>query len=146
MENYNAIFESHLRLKQLKFTEQRSRILEGIFDLHEHFTVESLYDYLKEKGVSDVSIPTIYRTLPLLVECGLVKIVDVLHGRECYEHTYGHPKHIHITCTSCGLIIEDENTKNIYSQIKKISDVYDFRIDDFNLSIKGKCHECRKSK
>ncbi|MCL2064309.1 MAG: transcriptional repressor [Candidatus Cloacimonetes bacterium] len=150
MKNHKDIYEHYLSSKQLKLTSQRMAILEAVFDLHEHFTAESLYDFLKTSSTNnndfDVSMTTIYRTIPMLVDCGLVKIAGNINGKETFEHTFGHPQHIHILCKTCGFVIEEEDTKKIYRNIKKITDKHDFKIDDFNLSVKGKCNECSKKK
>ena len=149
MKCYKDIFENYLSSKQLKMTSQRIAILNAVFELHEHFTADYLHDYLKnmlKKEGSDfvVSITTVYRTIPMLVDCGLVKIAGTFDGKETYEHTYGHPQHIHILCKICGCVIEEDETKKIYRSIKNITDKYNFKIDDFNLSVKGECNECRK--
>ena len=151
MKCHKDIFESYLMSKQLKLTSQRMAILDAVFELHEHFTAEFLYDYLKKRTNSgnadnDVSITTIYRTIPMLIDCGLVKIAGNINGKETFEHTYGHPQHIHILCKTCGFFIEVEETQKIYRNIKKLTDKHEFKIDDFTLSVKGECHECRKKK
>jgi len=151
MKCYKDIFENYLISKNLKFTSQRRAILNAAFDLHKHFTVESLYDYLKNTDsanpvVLDVSMTTIYRTIPMLIDSGLVKVAGNINGKESFEHTFGHPFHIHITCISCGYFVETEDTTILFRTLKKITDQYDFKITDFSLSVKGKCHECRKKK
>ena len=158
MKCHKALFEKYLGSKQLKLTSQRMAILDAVFEIHEHFTAEFLYDYLKKKTATDtlckgeirkgaeVSITTVYRTIPMLIDCGLVKIAGTLKGKETFEHIFGHPQHIHILCKTCGFVIEEEETKKIYRNIKKITDKYEFIINDFNLSVKGVCSECRKKK
>ena len=151
MKNHKDIFEEYLNTKQLKLTNQRITILRAVFEIHEHFTAEYLYDYIKktasdEKIDLDVSMTTVYRTIPMLIDCNLVKIAGVENGKETYEHTFGHPQHIHILCKICDFVIEEEETQKIYRNIKKITDKYEFKIDDFNLSVKGVCRECREKK
>ena len=152
MKCYKDIFENYLSSKNLKLTNQRLVILNSIFDLHEHFTVESLYEYIslevkdRVSEAKDVSIPTIYRTIPMLIDCGFIKVVGFLDDKVAYEHTYGHPQHIHLTCSKCKKVIEDDETRKLYLRIKKITDKYNFWFDDYNLSIKGECCECRKKK
>lgn len=149
MNNHKVIFEKYLKSQNLKLTEQRLIVLNAVFAIHEHFSVESLYDYLKnnsDEKYNDVSIPTIYRTLPLLINSGLIKSSGIINERENYEHIYGHPRHIHIVCKQCNKIIEEEDTKSLFKQIKKISDKYEFSVDDFNLSIKGVCNECKQKR
>ena len=145
MDNYQEIFEDYLNTKNLKLTSPRLMVLDAVFEIHEHFTAESLYLYFREKQMQEeVSLPTIYRTLPLLIDCGLVKLAGVASGKESYEHVYGHPRHIHLICNLCGMVIEEEDTQKIYNTITKITQKHHFRIDDYSLSIRGTCDDCRK--
>ena len=147
MEDQKVMFDRYLKSKNLKLTEQRLLILEAVFDLHIHFTVESLYDYMKiqyKDKSSEVSIPTIYRTLPLLMESGLIRKADSSREKDSYEHIYGHLNHVHITCKLCDKLIEEEDTEGLFKEIIKITNKYGFQIDDFSLSIRGECGECQK--
>jgi len=151
MKCHKEIFINYLASKQLKITSQRMSILNAVFDLHKHFTAEYLCEYLKKilsenNSKYDVSITTIYRTIPMLIDCSLIKVVGKLNGKDTFEHTFGHPQHIHILCRTCGFVIEEEDIQKIYKNIKKITDKYHFNIDDFSLSVKGKCNECKKTK
>ena len=147
MENYKEIFEEKLKEKRLRFTKQRMVLLDAIFSLHEHFTVESLYGYIKDNELynkSMVSVPTIYRNLPLLMECGLIKKADISDDKDIYEHTYGHPLHVHIVCNVCKKVIEEDDTRGLYRYIKKLAEKHHFNLDDYCLSAKGICKECEK--
>ena len=96
---------------------------------------------LKGKGVS---LATVYRTLPLLVEAGLIQQVERNAGRDRYEHIYGHPQHIHWICGSCGSMQETDLsilTPKIQSQAESIR----FRVGEVKLSIHGVCWKCRET-
>jgi Fur family ferric uptake transcriptional regulator len=98
-----AIFRRFLRSKSLKITRQREILLRRIFEREEHFSAETLEERVRTDGISKA---TIYRTLQLLVECGLVREVPLTDDRRMYEHTYGHTPHDHIVCMDCGKIFE----------------------------------------
>jgi Fur family ferric uptake transcriptional regulator len=66
-------FEEFLKLKELKYTSERKLILKAIFSFHKHFDVEELFERLHKQG-NYVSRATIYRTIPLLLQSGLIKI------------------------------------------------------------------------
>jgi len=144
VENYKDIFDKYLRSKKLKLTDQRLVILEVVFSLHEHFNVESLHEYIKKKTKSNISIPTIYRTIPLLIDCGLIKKADFSNEKDSFEHTFGHPEHVHIICKLCHKLIEEEDTHGVETEIKKITSKYRFKIADYKLSIEGTCASCLK--
>ena len=63
-------FIEFLEKKDLRITNQRRVIIDTVFDTDEHFTVDQLLDWAREKD-SSVSRATVYRTLPLLTESNL---------------------------------------------------------------------------
>lgn len=103
IEQALEIFRRFLRDKELKITRQREILVRRIFEREEHFSAEALEDRVKGDAISKA---TIYRTLQLLVECGLVDEVGLEDERRIYEHTYGHAPHDHIVCADCGKIFE----------------------------------------
>ncbi|MDD2228557.1 MAG: Fur family transcriptional regulator [Candidatus Cloacimonetes bacterium] len=140
MQDHEHKFAEYLSQKGLKLTAPRKHILLEVFKLHEHFNAEELYEKVK-KVTRDVSLATVYRTLPLLMEAGLVQSALRSAGRDRYEHIYGHPKHIHWLCRSCGAIMETDLQpimRTIYKQAKTIR----FNAQDIELSIRGLCWKC----
>ncbi|GAG53227.1 unnamed protein product, partial [marine sediment metagenome] len=105
MEDYIVKFDEHLAQKGLKFTPARRTILKGAFSSHKHFDTDTLYEKLRAKG-ENISRATIYRTLPLLAESGLVKETLRCQGKVSYEHIFGHEHHDHMVCIKCGKVIE----------------------------------------
>ena len=112
------VFKSYLKKNNLKMTNERIEILEAAFDTHDHFEADELLYMLKEKG-SNVSRATVYRTLDILVQCGLAS-KDNFGGQTAkYEHIYGHKHHDHIICTDDDTIIEfyDERIEKLQEEI-----------------------------
>ena len=101
------IFQEYIRQRGLRRTPEREEILREIFAWHGHFDVDELYLLLKGKG-SKVSKASIYRSLPLFMDCGLIREVDFRDGHWHYEHIYGHDHHNHLRCLGCGEIQEFE--------------------------------------
>jgi Fur family ferric uptake transcriptional regulator len=99
-------FERFLRKRSLKLTPQRERIFQRAFATHEHFSAETLYEWLREEEGPSVSRATVYRTLVLLVEGGFLESLDTGRGELLYEHVLGHRHHDHIVCVDCGRIDE----------------------------------------
>jgi Fur family ferric uptake transcriptional regulator len=95
-----------LRERSLKLTSQRDRIFDRAFATHEHFSAETLYNWLREEEGSSVSRATVYRTLALLVEGGFLESLDVGGGETVFEHVLGHRHHDHLLCVECGRIEE----------------------------------------
>src|SRR4051795_13047192 len=92
-----------LRERGLRLTPQRQLILEAVHELG-HATPEQVHTAVRER-VAGVNITTVYRTLELLEELGLVNHTHLSHGSPTY-HTAGEDQHVHLVCRGCGSISE----------------------------------------
>jgi Fur family ferric uptake transcriptional regulator len=137
----NKIFRNFLGEKGLKLTRERIAVLTEVFSYHGHFEPEYLYSRIKKAG-SKASRASVYRTLALLVECGLVKKVTRTEKGNIYEHTYGHKHHDHMICNACGEIIEFYSEKLECLQDEICAD-NGFAGSDHTLEIRGRCNKCR---
>src|SRR3989339_1032456 len=99
------IFKEYLTSRKLKFTAERQAILDRVFENHKHFEADELLVDLRLNDMK-ISKATIYRTLALLVKCGLLREVIFGEKHAHYEHVYGHEHHEHLVCIKCGKIIE----------------------------------------
>ncbi len=101
----NSPFKKLLDARGLKFTFERKQLLDEILKIKQHFDADGLYETLKEKGLR-ISRDTVYRTLPLLLECGVVQ-KSVGDGRkEYFERVGAKGHHDHMVCIQCGKILE----------------------------------------
>jgi Fur family ferric uptake transcriptional regulator len=137
----NLIFRNFLGGKKLKLTKERTAVLSEVYSFHGHFEPEYLYSRIKESG-SKASRASVYRTLSLLVECGLVKRVTRTEKGNIYEHTYGHAHHDHMICDICGDFIEfySEKLENLQDEICEENS---FAGSSHALEIRGRCRKCR---
>jgi Fur family ferric uptake transcriptional regulator len=129
--------------KKLRMTAQRQAIINSVFNTEEHFTAEQLLAWARERDKS-VSRATVYRTLPLLTESGLVREMDF--GKKCmlYDPNYAeHPNHNHIICSDCERIVEFESAK-IDKLESEISQRLGFSIRSQRLQITGDCQQLKK--
>jgi len=138
------VFREYLKNKRLKFTKERALILRNIAVRDGHFDPEELYIGMREKGLK-VSKASIYRTLPLLLESGLIEQVERTEKHAHYEKTFGRNHHDHMLCISCGSIIEfySEALEDLQN---KICNKKGFSGITHTLEIKGYCSKCRKRK
>lgn len=102
--------ERRLRGQGHRWTSQRRRIVAVVFGTHEHFSAEELLDMCRHED-SRVSRATVYRTLTMLEEAGLVAGLEVGDGGKRFEHVLGHEHHDHMICRTCGKIIEFHDAK-----------------------------------
>ena len=95
--------------KGMRRTIQRDAIIRAAFNTTEHYTAEDLL-LMARKIERSVSRATVYRTLPLLVECGVLKELDFGRDYKFYDPNYiDHPGHNHLICVDCDRIIEFED-------------------------------------
>src|SRR5688572_8868822 len=96
----------YLESKGFRKTTQRDAIIEAAFGTNEHYTAEDLLTMAKKVDPS-VSRATVYRTLPLLVESGVLREMDFGRDHKFYDPNYiDHPNHNHLICLDCGKIVE----------------------------------------
>ena len=104
-------FLDFLARKGLRLTGQRRAIIEAVCSTEKHFTAEELLGWAQRRDKS-ISRATVYRTLPLLTESGLVREMDFGGDHKFYDPNYAeHPRHSHIICQDCGKIVEFESQK-----------------------------------
>ncbi len=136
-------FIEFLARKNLRITSQRQAIIETVFSTDQHFTAEQLLGWSRVRDKS-VSRATVYRTLPLLTESGLVREMDFGKDYKFYDPNYAeHPNHNHIICQDCEKIVEFESDK-IAKLEDEITHQLGFSIKTQRLQITGACEELKK--
>jgi len=143
MKNETVQFKNYIESKGLIFTLERQSVAEEVFSNHNHLDADEVLSNIKNKG-SKASRATVYRTLDLLVESGLVEKIDLGEGRSAYEHTAGHSHHDHIVCLRCGKIQEFEEP--LIEQLQKWAcEKASFKPVGHSLNIYGYCKDCVSS-
>ncbi len=109
LEQVRESLQGFLSGKGLRRTVQREAIIEAAFSTKEHYTAEELLVMARQIEKS-VSRATVYRTLPLLVESGLLHELDLGSDTKVYDPNFvEHPTHNHLICVDCNKIIEFED-------------------------------------
>ncbi len=134
-------FKKFLSSKGLKLTRERNEIIREILRMKAHFDPDELYLRLKNKGAK-VSKASIYRTIPLLVESGLIEEVVKIDKHAHYERVSENAHHDHMICVKCGRVIE------FYSPHLEMVQNDVCRKEGFSgvrhtLEILGYCRRCR---
>ncbi len=137
----DGLFGEFLARRGMRYTKERRLILKAVMSRHDHFEPEDILVSLHAKG-ERVSTASVYRTLPLLIESGIVakNPCDRMGAR--LEHVLGHDHHDHLVCVSCGKIVEFHNPE-IEDLQEKVADDHGFKVEGHRLVISGYCSECR---
>lgn len=139
MKSKNLDFEKILKERGLKLTKQRLQIFKEIISKRGHFEIEDFVQRLKNKGVK-VSRATVYRTLSILKDAGLIVEVVKFENKTYYEvGTKGH--HDHLICLNCGKFIEFHEDE-IEKIQEKVCAKYKFKPVYHRLEIYGICENC----
>ena len=133
-------FESYLRSKRLKLTDERIKIITAIFAKKTHFDAETLHKEL-QKQKPPISRATIYRTLYLLVQCDLVHKNSLGSTHANYEAVYNDEHHDHLICLNCDKVIEFYRS-NLEQLQEEICHEKNFKPLRHSLQIFGLCLDC----
>lgn len=136
-----------IRKKGYRFTNQKKIILEELFNVNIHHTVQEIYNEVKDKNVG---LATVYRTMNLFAMLGIVKQINV-DSTSYYElKMYSKkPLHIHFRCSKCNRIIDIDNKKIDIKYLKlnrEIEEEQKIEIFDANIMLIGLCNECSKTR
>jgi len=133
-------FREHLTQQGLSLTRQREEILQALMQADMHMEAEALYDLIKKKDPS-IGRATIFRTLKLLQECGLVAEVSTNNGRSKFEVKADRPHHDHMICLGCGRVFEFRDDR-IEALQKEVCAKHGFTSVEHHLGIRGYCDRC----
>lgn len=134
------ILNNYLQLNNRRKTPERYAILDAVYDINGHFTLEELSEKLTEENKFPVSRATLYNTLKLFMELRLV-IRHRFQGQTKYEACYDNNSHSHQICTVCGKVTEIKSPQ-ISETISNMR-LKRFRKDGYSLYIYGICSVCQ---
>ena len=133
-----------------RLTIPRQAILDVLSKTSKHVSAEDVY-FSVHRVYPGVGLTTVYRTLELLVQMGLVFKFDFGDGRARYELSEG-PKgtrhHHHLVCTACSRVIDytdfiDEEIELLNQTEKGLSKKFNFKITNHLIQFYGLCDRCK---
>jgi Fur family ferric uptake transcriptional regulator len=135
------LFREQLKKKGLRLTSQRKLVLEVLHHQDGPVSADMVYDLVHQIDLN-LDRSTIYRTLDLLKEFGIVQQIQSNDRYHFYEHTGTTQPHIHMVCQKCGkiFIVEQQLFDNIQQSLEN---KLGFTPDWSQMTIPGLCEKCQ---
>ncbi len=139
-----SVLAKKLSAKGMRMTSQRRILLDVIERASEHLHASDLLRLAREKD-DRIDRATVYRTLSMLKEQGLVEELDLLHldGSEHHYELKQGRGHVHIGCTRCGKIFEFK-TDLVERLEAQIADQTQCEVDSVRIEVSALCDNCRQ--
>jgi Fur family ferric uptake transcriptional regulator len=131
-------WEAELRARGYRLTPQRQLVLEAVGTLG-HGTPEEIAAAVRRTATA-VNISTVYRTLELLEELGLVQHTHLGHGAPTYS-VPSDDDHVHLVCRDCGGVEEVESSV-VEDVVRRLSAERGFSVDVGHFAVFGQCRSC----
>ena len=131
-------WHSALRSRGYRLTPQRQLVLQAVTDLG-HATPEAISESVREVATG-LSLSTVYRTLDLLEELGLVTHAHLGHGAPTY-HVATDADHVHLVCRTCGAVTEVAPDV-VAGVVERLAAERGFQVDVGHFAIYGQCEGC----
>ncbi|GAA0228393.1 Fur family transcriptional regulator [Metaclostridioides mangenotii] len=146
MLNTFDVLKDRLKETGFKITPQRRAIVEVLIKNDcSHLSSEEIYDLVR-KDCPEIGLATVYRTMQLLDDIGVISKLNLDDGCIRYEinlHDEDSHNHHHLICKSCGKIIEVK--EDLLDNIEKeIQELYKFKIVDHEVKFYGLCESCKE--
>lgn len=133
-------FAETCRRHGIKATHQRMEIFRELAGTGEHPDADTIYRRVK-KRIPAISLDTVYRTLRLLEEIGIISRVGFMEDRTRFDANTD--RHYHFVCTECGLV-RDFYSKAL-DELRPPAEASELgKVDEMYLEVRGICRKCRE--
>lgn len=126
-----------------RMTPQRQAVLDAVRESHEHLTVEQIHQQV-QAIVPGLGMATVYRTLDLLVEHGLVLALR-LGELPVTRYDGNLARHDHVRCEDCGAVW-DVDLKLPAAVLARAAAATDVDVSGYELQLTGRCQACRAAR
>lgn len=135
-----ADWQTELRARGYRMTPQRQLVLDAVQEL-EHATPDEVHAHVRRRSAG-VNLSTVYRTLELLEELGLVNHTHLTHGAPTY-HSATVTQHVHLVCRTCKQVTE-VTPEVVDPLVRRLRRDVGFSTDVQHLTVFGICRDCAR--
>lgn len=133
-----------VREKGLNSSTTRDAVARAAMSIEGHFEAGDLAEKLRDTGLKGAHLATVYRTLPLLLEAGVIQQTMLSVGeRHFYESVVDREHHDHIVCRSCSTVVEFRS-EAFEAMERELAARYDFELTSHVHELIGVCAKCRR--
>ena len=138
-QNRLAVFKEQCRKAGLKATHQRTEIYRELAATEEHPDAETVYERVR-KRIPSLSLDTVYRTLSMLEENGVIARVGSPGNRTRFDANMG--RHHHFVCRECGMIGDFySDTLDRFPVPREVAELGS--VDGVYVELRGRCRKCQ---
>lgn len=134
----DAQWHRALRARGYRLTPQRQLVLEAVGELG-HATPEDIATAVR-RTAAGVNISTVYRTLELLEQLGLVQHTHLGHGAPAYSVATD-DDHVHLVCRDCGQV-QEADAAVLGDAVRRLAQEQGFALDVGHVALFGRCADC----
>jgi len=121
-------------------TRQRLVVLTELMGERNDVTAQQLHERLRARG-ERLGLATVYRTLGLLADEGVIDALSHRPGEHCYR-LCGEGHHHHLVCSSCHQVVELDECE-LEPWLERLSEAHGFVTTGHRLEVAGLCGDCR---
>ena len=141
MDNPRTDGERRLRASGKRITTQRKRVLAVLSSAHSHLDAVEIHERARQMDPR-LSLATVYRTLAVLKQSGLVRELHLDDERHRYELD-SKDRHSHLVCVTCGRVIEVDSA-SFAEAAQAAGQTHGFAVASTQVELTGLCSDCQK--
>ncbi|MFN2245152.1 MAG: Fur family transcriptional regulator [Anaerolineae bacterium] len=140
MDDGKALAERRLRAARKRITPQRRLVVNILAESDGHLDAHDIYERGRKRDAR-LSLSTVYRTLAVLKETGVIRELHLDQEHHHYELDEK-DEHSHLVCLSCGRVVEVDSAPFVEAAAV-VGDSHGFQIASAQVELAGYCSRCR---
>ncbi|ABR49735.1 ferric uptake regulator, Fur family [Alkaliphilus metalliredigens QYMF] len=128
-----------LKSKGCKITPQRLAVFQALKKRKDHPNAESIYKDL-EAAYPTMSLATIYKSLELFIDLGLIQVINV--GENSFRYDGNNEVHSHLICSQCARV-EDLDNSIFQNSIPSVQEISNYKVEKQQFCFYGHCPTCQ---